>query len=131
MSKIFKNVQNFQKCQIFKNVKCPKFHFFHDFGHNCSCPITRDCAFVYTNLFRYIFVDIKKTSPANEPEPLFQHALHICLAFYVFRSFGPRYCFYNDDKYRLTVMERILSFFHFEISIPFDLGSYSHFRTPL
>ena len=21
------------------------------FGHNCSCPITRDCAFVYTNLF--------------------------------------------------------------------------------
>ena len=27
------------------------FTFFMIFGHNCSSPITRDCAFVYTNLF--------------------------------------------------------------------------------
>ena len=40
MSKIFKNVKNVQN-----------FFFFMIFGHNCSCPITRDCAFVYTNLF--------------------------------------------------------------------------------
>ena len=29
------------------------FIFFMIFGHNCSCPITRDCAFVYTNLFLF------------------------------------------------------------------------------
>ena len=51
MSKIFKNVQNFHKCQIFKNVQnVQNFIVFMIFGHNCSCPITRDCAFVYTNL---------------------------------------------------------------------------------
>ena len=46
-----KNVQNFQKCPKFSNFqkcpKCPKFHFFMIFGHNCSCPITRDCFRVY------------------------------------------------------------------------------------
>ena len=59
MSKIFKNVQNFQKCQIFKNVQIVQnFIFLMIFGHNCSCPITRDCAFVYTNLFSWLLLFI-------------------------------------------------------------------------
>ena len=47
--KFSKNFKNFQNVQNFQKVQ--NFIFFVIFGRNCSCPITRDCAFVYTNLF--------------------------------------------------------------------------------
>ena len=54
IKKKFKRSDWQESSNYVQNVQ--NFIFFMIFGHNCSCPITRDCAFVYTNLF---FIDIK------------------------------------------------------------------------
>ena len=68
------------------------------FGHNCSCPITRDCAFVYTNLFAD---DVVLLSPSRHG---LQQLLNICAT----------YCLdFNVKKSKIMIIGKKLTESHF------------------